>query len=104
MDIGEKTYINAGGEQSQEGAVVTKRIVVYPMFGERYEVPVEEAPGGHGGGDPRLLEDIFGNPQPDPFNRAASHVDGAMSILVGVAGNKSIATGMPVKIADMVKF
>lgn len=60
VDIGEKTYINAGGEQSQEGAVVTKRIVVYPMFGERYEVPVEEAPGGHGGGDPRLLEDILG--------------------------------------------
>jgi len=104
VDIGEKTYINAGGEQSQEGAVVMKRIVVYPLFGERYEVPVEEAAGGHGGGDPRLLEDIFGQPEPDPFHRAASHIDGAMSILVGVAGNKSIATGLPVRIADLVKF
>lgn len=87
-----------------EGTVAIKRIVVYPMFGERYEVPVEEAPGGHGGGDPRMLEDIFGEPEHDPYNRAASHVDGAMSILVGIAGNKSIATGLPVRIADLVQF
>lgn len=103
-DVGERSYINAGGDAADEGSVRMKRIVVYPMHGERYEVPVEEAPGGHGGGDPRLLDDIFGNPEPDPFNRAASHVDGAMSILVGIAGNKSIATGMPVKIKDLVEF
>ena len=48
-----------------EGTVAIKRIVVYPMFGERYEVPVEEA-WWHGGGDPRMLEDIFGEPEHDP--------------------------------------
>jgi hypothetical protein len=31
-------------------------------------------------------------------------VDGAMSILTGIAANKAIATGLPVNIDDLVKF
>ncbi|NLM26296.1 MAG: Gfo/Idh/MocA family oxidoreductase [Firmicutes bacterium] len=104
VNVGEKTYINAGGDAAQEGAVRMKQIVVHRIGEEPYEVHVEEAPGGHGGGDPRLLDDIFGNPEPDPFNRAASHIDGAMSILTGVAGNISLRTGMPVNVDDLVKF
>ena len=49
-----------------------------------------------------LLNDIFGVPEYDPLHRAASHIDGAMSILTGIAANKSIATGMPVNIKDLV--
>lgn len=100
----ESTYINAGGNIHAEGAVKEKSITVFPMFGEPYNVPIEEAKGGHGGGDPILLNDLFGVPKPDPFNRAASHEDGAMSILTGVAANKSIATGMPIKVDDLIKF
>ena len=37
------------------------------MLGEPYEVPIEEAKGGHGGGDPILLNDIFGTPKEDKF-------------------------------------
>ncbi len=40
----------------------------------------------------------------DPLNRAASYEDGAMSILTGIAANKSIATGMPVNIKDLVEL
>lgn len=104
VSVGEKTYINAGGDVDQEGAARMRHIVVHPVGQEPYEVQVEEAPGGHGGGDPRLLEDLFGNPEPDKFNRAASHIDGAMSILTGVAGNISMRTGMPVNVDDLVKF
>jgi hypothetical protein len=60
--------------------------------------------GCHGGGDPVLLNDIFGVPEPDRFNRAASHVGGAMSILTVIAANKSIATGLPVQIDNLIKF
>ena len=35
--------------------------------------------------------------------RAADERSGAYSILTGVAANQSIATGQPVKIADLVK-
>ena len=98
------TYIKGAGDKKKEGGVTGRSIVVYPMFGEPYEVPLESGEGGHGGGDPVLLNDIFGIPEPDPLNRAASHVDGAMSILTGIAANKSLATGMPVNIKDLVQF
>jgi predicted dehydrogenase len=102
--IVEKSYVNAGGHASSEGALQKKSITVFPMFGEAYDVEIEEGDGGHGGGDPILLNDIFGIPEEDRFNRAASHVDGAMSILTGIAANKSIATGMPIKVRDLVTF
>jgi hypothetical protein len=49
------------------------------------------------GGDPVLCEQLFSpNPPAHPFQRAASHVDGAASILLGIAANHSIASGLPV--------
>lgn len=104
LSVVERTYVNAGGNKALEGALKQKSIQVYPMFGEPYEVEIIEGKGGHGGGDPLLLNDIFGKPEKDRFNRAASHVDGVMSILTGIAGNKSIATGLPVDIDHLVKF
>ena len=104
VEVTEVSYVNAGGDKNMEGASKTRSIRVFPMFGEPYDVEMEEGKGGHGGGDPVLLNDIFGTPAPDPLKRAASHVDGAMSILTGVAANKSMATGMPVNIDDLVKF
>jgi hypothetical protein len=51
-----------------------------------------------------MLDDILGPPQEDPFNRAASHIDGAMSILTGVSANISLRTGQPVTVKDLVTF
>jgi len=102
--VTEQCYVNAGGNKEDEGALKDKEIVVWPMFGAPYTVDTEVAEGGHGGGDTVLLEDLFGTPEPDRFHRAASHIDGAMSILTGIAANKSIAGGMPVKIKDLVTF
>ena len=102
--IVENSYVNAGGSLSVEGSVQKTSIAVFPMFGEPWEAQIEATEGGHGGGDPVLLNDIFGKPEKDRFNRAASHVDGAMSILTGVAANKSIAAGMPVNIDSLIQF
>jgi len=96
--------MNGSGRIESEGATRFKKIMVYPMFGDAYEVEITEAECGHGGGDPILLKDIFGDPTEDKFHRAANHVDGAMSILTGVAANKSIASGLPVKVDFLVKF
>lgn len=104
MKVVEQSYVNAGGSKDIEGAVKKKSIVVFPMFDAPYEVDVVEGKGGHGGGDPVLLKDIFDKPADDRFNRAASHVDGAMSILTGIAGNKSIRTGLPVNVDSLVQF
>ncbi|WP_071130479.1 Gfo/Idh/MocA family oxidoreductase [Enterococcus timonensis] len=104
MKVVESSYVNAGGKQENEGAAKIKSIKVFPMFGAPYEVEIEEKNGGHGGGDPVLLNDIFGVPEEDPLHRAAGLKDGAMSILTGVAANKAIASGLPVKISDLVDF
>jgi len=100
----ENVYINAGGKQSEEGSAKFHEIYVHPMFGEAYKAEVITGEGGHGGGDPVMLDSLFGDPAPDKFNRAADQFQGAMSILTGIAANKSIASGMPVKVADLIKF
>lgn len=104
MTIVEQSYVNSGGDKALEGALKDKRILVYPMWKPPYEVEVEEGEGGHGGGDPILLQDMFGTPVVDRFNRAANHVDGARSILTGIAANRSIRTGQAVRVDDLVKF
>lgn len=104
LDVLEQSYVNAGGDKSNEGATKYEKITIFPMFAEPYEVPIQKAQGGHGGGDPILLNDIFGVPTEDKFHRAANQIDGAMSILTGVAANKSIASGLPVKIDTLVQF
>jgi hypothetical protein len=49
-----------------------------------------------------MLEQIFSpTPPPDPYHRAASHVDGAASVLVGIAANQSIATRQMVTVDDL---
>jgi len=102
-NVVEKSYINAGGDPGLEGAYQGKKITVHPMFGAPYEVPVESKAGGHGGGDDVMLGDIFGNPAADRFHRAAGVNDGAASILTGIAANKSIAGGMPIRIKDLIE-
>ncbi|MBV7327133.1 Gfo/Idh/MocA family oxidoreductase [Chloroflexi bacterium TSY] len=82
-----------------------KQIRVYPMFGKPYEAGIPEATGGHGGADPVMLEQIFSpNPPADPFKRAASHIDGVASILLGIAANESIATGQPIMVDDLLRL
>jgi predicted dehydrogenase len=100
----ETSYVSAGGQQANEAAATTRRLRVLPMFGDPYEVDLEEAPGAHGGADPRILHDLFGERADDPLSRAASHVDGANAILTGIAGNVSMRTGRIVHIADLIDW
>jgi predicted dehydrogenase len=93
---------NANASASK-GSYKETRIRAYPMFGEPYDVEVlAREGGGHGGADPILLEQLLSpNPPVDPFKRAASHIDGAASILVGIAGNESMRTGKMIVIDDL---
>ncbi|MCL2376229.1 MAG: Gfo/Idh/MocA family oxidoreductase [Defluviitaleaceae bacterium] len=104
LKVVERSYVSGRDSLVHQGATDNESLMVYPLFAEPYKADITRGEGGHGGGDPILLNDIFGVPQPDPFNRAAGHIDGAMSILTGIAANKSIASGLPVDIADLVKF
>jgi predicted dehydrogenase len=101
----EETPIFAPSDPDVVARFGGKEIRLYPMFGRPYEVPIPEAMGGHGGADPVMLEQIFSpNPPDDPYQRAASHIDGAASILLGIAANESIATGQPVNVDELLKL
>jgi predicted dehydrogenase len=96
------THLLGDGVQTSKGAFKSSRLHVFPMFGPAYEVDIPAGEGGHGGADPVMLEQLFSaSPPPDPFRRAASHIDGAASILMGIAANESIQSGRMVKIDDL---
>ena len=79
-------------------------ITIHPLWGQPVRQDVSIGEGNHGGGDARMLDDIFVGGQVDPLGRAADHVAGAMSILTGIAANKSFATGLPVEVASLVRL
>jgi predicted dehydrogenase len=79
------------------------RLRVFPMWGTPYDVPLQLAEGGHGGGDDALLNDLFlPDAPPDPYQRKASHLDGAASVIVGIAANLSLESRQLVRIADLL--
>jgi predicted dehydrogenase len=102
MEVVENSYVNSGGDQSLEGSIERRSILLRPLFEPPREIPIDESKGAHGGGDNVLLQDLFGEPVTDEYMRAASHVDGAASILTGIAANKSIATGQVVFVDDVL--
>jgi predicted dehydrogenase len=104
VEVIERSYVSLAGDRSAEGEASKISITVRPQFAPPYEAAAPEGEGGHGGGDPVLLNDLFGTPGPDPYHRAASHVDGAWSILTGIAANRSIRTGLPVDVDSLVKL
>ncbi|MBU0478664.1 Gfo/Idh/MocA family oxidoreductase [bacterium] len=79
-----------------------KQIRIYPLFKKPRIIKVPKAAGGHGGGDERLEDMLFKERIPDPLGHQAGSWGGAMSILIGIAGNKSIKTGKPVKIKSLL--
>jgi hypothetical protein len=93
-----------GAERRQTGLSDrwNDRLVVHPQFGEPYEVSIPIAEGAHGGGDPPLQAQLFsGAPPPDPWGRNAGHGQGAASVLVGIAANRSLETGRPVRVGEL---
>jgi predicted dehydrogenase len=78
-----------------------ERLTLQRHWETAQDVKIEEGTGGHGGGDALLLADVFRGAGDDWLERASDWVDGVRSIAVGMAGNESLRTGMPVKIADL---
>lgn len=77
-------------------------LTLQKLFSDPVDIPVIMPEGGHGGADPLIQEQMFSlNPPPEHDGRNAGHEQGAASLLVGAAGNRSLATGLPVRIADL---
>jgi predicted dehydrogenase len=77
-------------------------IRVTDNFGGTELIRIPHAGGGHAGGDERLMDRVFREPDaPDPLQQSAGLRDGAMSILLGIAARKSIETGEPVEVGSL---
>ncbi|CAN5517269.1 Gfo/Idh/MocA family oxidoreductase [soil metagenome] len=104
LDELEQSYVAAGNSHIGDGLSHSQRLMVYPHWQKPYHAPFAEARGGHGGGDLVMLEDLFGGKKrTDPLHRAAGHLEGARSILTGIAANQSFATGQPVHVANLLR-
>ena len=77
--------MNEGGKQF---------IDYFPIFEGRERIHVAKSGGGHGGGDPLILEDIFLGEDPDrKYDILAKSADGLRAIAVGDAVYHSIVDG-----------
>ncbi len=67
-------------------------------------IEVWQGAGDHGGADPVMLGYLFdpANMEPDKYNRASSHREGAWSILTGIAANAAMASGETVDVDAML--
>ncbi len=107
-----------------KGELVHRHVEVHGVFGGKRERPVEDAMttvlhvagesprkldvwtgvGDHGGADPVMLGYLFSpdSMEEDRYGRGSTHVDGAWSILTGIAANASMASGETTHVARML--
>ncbi|MCT9077956.1 Gfo/Idh/MocA family oxidoreductase [Streptomyces fulvoviolaceus] len=85
------------------------RLTLCPLWQPPSEVPLVTAHEAHGGGDPRMLDALFGRVAPGAAQDtgAASHPtaterDGALALAVGLGANQCFETGRPVRLRDLV--
>ncbi len=84
---------------------MTPEIIFQPLWGKPQSVDFDKGDlAGHGGGDAKLLWNLFIGVEDDPLGHAADFHDGAKSILTGIAANISIRTGLPVKVKDLIHW
>jgi hypothetical protein len=99
-----KTVVDPSATPVEEEDAIRRngeRLVVQRHWEPAYEVPIVNGEGGHGGGDELLLSDLFNGPGEDPLGRPSGYLDGLRSVSVGIAGNRSLETSLPVRIEDL---
>ncbi|MBT2515046.1 Gfo/Idh/MocA family protein [Arthrobacter sp. ISL-30] len=99
-----KTVVDPSATPIEEEDAVRRngeRLVVQRHWEPAYEVPIINGEGGHGGGDILLLSDLFNGPGEDPLGRPSGYLDGLRSVSVGIAGNQSLETSLPVRISEL---
>jgi predicted dehydrogenase len=68
------------------------------------QLAVWSGEGDHGGGDPVMLDALLHTAAPpDPWNRRSSHVDGAWSVLTGIAANLAMDRGGTVIVDELLE-
>ncbi|WP_033312449.1 Gfo/Idh/MocA family protein [Streptomyces iakyrus] len=85
------------------------RLTLRPLWQPPQDVSLAVAHEAHGGGDPRMLDALFGPVGPArpadtgaAARATATERDGALALLVGLAANRSFETGRPVRTDELI--
>ena len=79
----------------------SERLLLQRHWERAQVVEIVNGEGAHGGGDERLLNDLFRGAGDDPLAHAAGYLDGVRSVAVGIAGNVSLGSDAAVRIAEL---
>ena len=112
LEVVESDHVSPAGANEVKGAALhgateaveqgRATLTVRPFWAPPREVPVPAySRGGHGGADSRMTAVLLGAAT-DPLERSATARDGALALLTGLAANRSIETGAPVRVADLL--
>jgi len=77
-------------------------MTLHPLRQPARAIEPESGTGEHYGGDRILRDHLFRGVASDPLGLQAGSRAGAVSILTGIAANKSIAEGRPVRISELL--
>jgi len=79
-------------------------IHVMPLDAVDYQVTVPNIAQGHGGGDAKIMEAAYGSgvPEDDPLHIFAGAIDGARSLAIGDAANRSAIEHRAVAIDELL--
>lgn len=88
-------------EEDDAVRVNGERLILQRHWEAAVEVPIVNGEGGHGGGDALLLTDLFEGPGEDPLGRPSGYLDGLRAVAVGIAGNASLESSLPVRISEL---
>jgi predicted dehydrogenase len=117
LEVVESDHVSPTGSRHVKGAALHGveaapeegygRLTLHPYWTKPTEVPLPPRPRtGHGGADARMAATLFGSTgfdsTVDPLDRSATAVDGARALLIGVAANASMESGLPVRPADLL--
>jgi len=113
LDVVESSFVDAGTAATVPGEALhgveappehSSRLTMRRHWEKPVEIDLPEATGaGHGGGDARMLAEIFGGQRPaDLLGRSSTHRDGAQSLLTGLAADRPFETGKPVHMDEIL--
>ncbi len=93
-----------GGKRLPFPQPAEQSVVYIPLFGGREQMDLINLGGGHGGGDPLLLDELFIGPDPlATVDATASLEDGIEAVLTGSAVRQSAAEHRVVSVEQMRK-
>jgi predicted dehydrogenase len=99
LDVRENEYASGAEPVPKRGWA---RLTVQRLWEPPEVVLDQELGDGHGGGDERMLAELLGDAEPDALGCAADHDAGLQALLTGLAANRSLETGRPVSVEELL--